>query len=168
MTDQLPVQVAPRRRRRWVGIVLLISLALNLLVVGFFVAHKLRPDKYRRISGPGYTQIIPRRFFFDVDRSRRGELVQAMRSHRKEFTGYRKQLRAAAKKVADALAAEPFDQAALDEALKGYQQEAVGMIEKGGKIGQTFFAMLSDDERKLLAKRIRQKAEGRRRKKKKD
>lgn len=167
MTDQPSPQAKPPRRGRWIGILLLISLALNLLVAGFFIAHKLRPEKHRRITGPGYTQLIPRKFFFDVNPDRRAELVEAMRAHRKLFRGHRRELRGAAKLVADALEAEPFDQAALDAALQGFHGKSVELIDEGGRIGASFYAMLTDQERKQLGKRIRQKAEGRRKKKKK-
>ena len=167
MSDQLPALTKPPRRRRWVGIVLLASLALNLLVAGFFVAQKLKPEKYRRISGPGYTQIIPRKFFSDVSSDRRAELIEAMRAHRKLFRGHRKELRNAASLVADALEAEPFDPSALDKALQGYRNQAVVLIDEGGRIGLSFIEMLDAGERKLLGKRVRRKAEGRRKKKKK-
>jgi len=167
MTDQLSTQANPPRRRRWIGFVLLISLALNLLVAGFFIAHKLRPEKYRRITGPGYTQLIPRKFFFDVSADRRAELVGAMRGHRKLFRGHRRELRDAARLVADALQAEPFDQAALDAALQGFRGKSVELIDEGGRIGASFFAMLTDEERKLLGNRIRQKTQSRRKKKQK-
>ena len=167
MTDRPSAPTRPSRHRRWIGLFMLVSLAFNLLVAGFFIAHELRPEKYRRISGPGYTQLIPRKFFFDVDRDRRTELVEAMRAHRKLFRGHRRELRDAAKLVADALEAEPFSQTALDAALQVYRGEATEMIDAGGRIGASFFAMLSDEERKQLGKRIRQKAEGRRKKKKK-
>ncbi len=158
---------AGKRRRRWVGIALLISLALNLMVAGYFIAHKLRPEKYRRITGPGYTQIIPRNFFFDVSRDRRRELVEAMRSHRRAFRDLRQDVRTAAIRLADALEAEPFDPNAVAAELELYRSEAVEMIDAGNEIGQRFFNMLTADERKLLANRIRQKAEGRRGRKKK-
>lgn len=167
MTDQQPTQNAAPRRRRWLGLLLLVSLALNLLVAGAIIAHKLRPEKYRRISGPGYTQIIPRKFFFDVGRDRRAELIEAMRQHRKTFRGHRRDLRASALKIAETLEAEPFDRAALETTLDGYRNQAVEMIDEGGRIGRSFFDLLSPGERKLLAKRIRQKAERRKRKKKK-
>ncbi len=167
MTVQASAQTGPPRRRRWLGVLLLVSLALNLLVAGFFIAHKLRPEKYRRITGPGYTQIIPRNFFFDVSRDRRAELVEAMRKHRKNFRVHRKELRAAALKLADALEAEPFDPQILEAALNGYRDQAVEMIDEGGRIGRSFFASLTAAERKLIGKRVRQKAERRKRKKKK-
>ena len=164
MTEQ---PAALPKRRRWVGIVLLISLALNLLVAGFFISHKLKPERYKRISGPGYTQIIPRKFFYDVGRSRKDELVGAMRQHRRLFRDERRELRATAIKVADALNAEPFDRQALVDALAAYRAQAVHLIDKGGEIGIQFFDMLTPEERKLVSHRIRQKAEGRRKKRKK-
>ena len=90
-----------------------------------------------------------------------------MRAHRKLFRGHRRELRETAKLVADALEAEPFDQAALDAALQAFRGQSVVLIDEGGRIGASFFAMLNDEERKQLGKRIRQRAEGRRKKKKK-
>ena len=166
MTDQPSLQEKPPRRRLWIGLILLISLALNLLVAGYFIAHKLRPEKYRLITGPGYTELIPRKFFFDVSQDRRAELVEAMRAHRKLFRDHRRELRDTAKLVADALEAEPFDPSALDAALQAFRGKSVELIDEGGRIGASFFDMLTDQERKQLGNRIRQRAQGRRKKKK--
>ena len=161
---------------RWKSILLIVSLGINLAIAGAIVAHKFFGHDHRkhyraRISGPGYTQILPRKFFFDISRDRRKELVTDLKKNRKEFRQLRKDLRAVAIGVADALAADPYDAEATKKALAAYEAQANGMVGKGKSIAIEFFAKLTPEERKLIAKRIRDKAtpskrKGKRKKKK--
>ena len=157
-------QTPKTRRWSWVWIALIASLAINLAVVAAIVAHQAAgPHRHRSITGPGFTQILPRAFFRELDRDRRDELVGELREHRKGFRELRKTLREKARDVASALRAEPYDEAAVAKALEVYGAEAQTMVGRGREIAGNFFTRLTPQERKLMADQIDRKTMSRRR-----
>ncbi len=156
---------APKTRRwSWLWIAFIASLAINLAVVAAIVAHMAAgPDRHRSITGPGFTQILPRAFFRELDRDRRDELVGELREHRKGFRNLRKSLREKARDVASTLRADPYDEAAVAKALEVYQAEAQTMVGRGRDIAGNFFKRLTPDERKLIADQIERKTMSKRR-----
>ncbi len=165
-----PVQQPVRRRRwSWVWIVLGLSLALNLVVIAALVSHQFfgKGRMGHRITGPGYTQVLPRAFFRQLEDARREELLSALRDHRQEFRGLRADLRDKARGIAGALRAEPFDQAALEQAMSTYEQSSGTMISRGGEIARDLFARLTPAERKVMADEIERKSMSRRKWRKK-
>lgn len=157
-------QTPKTRRWSWVWIALIASLAINLAVVAAIVAHQAAgPHRHRSITGPGFTQILPRAFFRELDRDRRDELVGELREHRKGFRELRTTLRERARDVASALRAEPYDEAAVAKALEVYEAEAQTMVGRGREIAGNFFARLTPQERQLMADQIDRKTMSRRR-----
>lgn len=149
----------PRTRRwSWLWVVLIASLAINLAIVAAIVAHQaVGPHRHGSITGPGFTQILPRAFFRELDRDRRNELVGELREHSKEFRELRKRLRENARNVAAALRAEPYDEAAVTKALQVYETGAQSMVVRGRDIAGNFFKRLTPDERKQIATEIERK-----------
>ncbi len=149
----------PRTRRwSWLWVVLIASLAINLAIVAAIVAHQaVGPHRHGSITGPGFTQILPRAFFRELDRDRRNELVGELREHSKEFRELRKRLRENARNVAAALRAEPYDEAAVTKALQVYETGAQSMVVSGRDIAGNFFKRLTPDERKQIATEIERK-----------
>jgi hypothetical protein len=96
-------------------VALVISVALNLLVVGFLVGRGLRgPGKHgdlHGLSGP------------EARFSRHPVLREAMDRHRADFAGRRDAVTQARKAVAEAAGREPFDRAALEQALVNLRKE---------------------------------------------
>ncbi len=156
---------APKTRRwSWLWIVLIVSLAINLAIAAALVAHQtVGPHRHRSITGPGFTQILPRAFFRDLDRDRRDELVGELREHRRGFRALRKSLREKARDVASALRAEPYDEVAVTKALQVYETEAQTMVGRGRDIAGKFFKRLTPGERKLIADQIERKTMSKRR-----
>ncbi|WP_108879504.1 periplasmic heavy metal sensor [Anderseniella sp. Alg231-50] len=157
-------QTPKARRWSWLWIALIASLAINLAVVAAIVAHNaVGPHRHRSITGPGFTQILPRAFFRELDRDRRDELVGELRGHRKGFRALRKALREKARDVASALRAEPYDEAEVAKALAVYETEAQTMVGRGRNIAENFFRRLTPDERKQIADQIERKTMSKRR-----
>ena len=156
----------PKRRWSWVWVVLVISLAINLAIAAavlthtFFGSHKRH---HHRITGPGYTQVLPRAFFRQLEHDRREELVDGLRQHRREFRGLRKDLREKARAIATALRAEPFDQGRLEQSMAEFENASGSMINRGGEIARGLFARLTPQERKLMADEIERKSMSRKR-----
>jgi len=164
MSDAQAPKTPKTRRWSWLWIVLIASLAMNLAIVAAIVSHQAAgPHRHRSITGPGFTQILPRAFFRELDGDRRDELVGELRGHRKGFRELRKNLRQKARDVASALRAEPYDEAAVAKALEVYQTEAQTMVGRGRNIAENFFKRLTPDERKLIADQIDRKSMSRRR-----
>lgn len=151
-------QTPKTRRWSWLWVVLIASLAINLAIVAAVVAHNAAgPHRHRSITGPGFSQILPRAFFRELDEDRRKELVGELREHRKGFRELRKQLRQSARDVAAALRAEPYDQAAVATALQVYEATAQSMVVRGQGIAGNFFKSLTPEERKQIAIEIERK-----------
>jgi uncharacterized membrane protein len=145
-------------------VILVISLAFNLAVAGAIVAHKVvGPHAHHRGGGPGFDYIMPRSFFFELDRDRRNELVDELRGHRDEFRTMRKGLREHARKLAAALRTEPFDAGAVSQALAAYEGSTNAMMARGRTIATDFYAKLTAEERKVLADEIEHRASRRHR-----
>jgi uncharacterized membrane protein len=146
------------------NIVLLASLAFNLLVLGAVGSHLLfEMPRRERYSGPAYTDILPRSFFLALDPERRRALADRFAADRKAFRDGRRDMREAALKVADTLKAEPYDAAQTEAALARYDDISRGMIDRGSRVSRDLVATLRPEERVMLASQIRDRIEQRRR-----
>lgn len=151
----------PVLRSRWWTVLLIASLAVNLLIGAAVVAHFVRGERMERMSGGSYTQLIPRKFFADLPRERRRELLDTLKQFRGEFRNNREEARNAALKLADALDAEPYDAARTVAVAAEFANTGNMMAKRGSDIAVDFVAKLSPEERKMLAQRIRDRAKPR-------
>jgi uncharacterized membrane protein len=143
------------------NIVLLASLAFNLLVLGAIGSHFLfeKQPTRERYSGPAFTDILPRTFFLALDPERRRALAERFAGDRKAFRDGRRDMRQAAIKVADTLKAEPYNAAETEAALARYNAISRSMIDRGATVSRDLVATLKPEERTLLADKIRDRAE---------
>ncbi|MCB1379690.1 MAG: periplasmic heavy metal sensor [Alphaproteobacteria bacterium] len=139
-------------------ILLFLSVALNLLFIGAAVARYFVHEPHGRISGISEMQLIPRKFFGDVSASRRSELAQVFKGYRVMFRDGREARRKMAVDLADALAAEPYDEIRARSAILAFNQKGAELMGHGGDAAVDFIGKLSPEERKLLAQRIRERA----------
>lgn len=151
-----------RKSWSWWGLLLVASLALNLLVGGAIAAHFLFPERLERMAGLNFAQLLPRRFFGDLSRERRKELLNVLKSYRDGFKDGREEMQTAALAIADALDAEPYDAVKTEAAVKSFADVGGGLIADGAKVANDVLARLTPEERKLLAQRLRER--GKRRK----
>lgn len=150
----------PAGIKRWWRVVLVASLALNCLMIGAVASRWYTHDRMERFTGASYTQLLPRRFMADLPAERRKELMAVLGGHRKDFSSGRSLVRKAAMSISDALEREPYDPKLVDEAIAAFNGEAFGLFEKGGSVAREVLSRLAPDERKLLAKRLRERATG--------
>ena len=163
MTDDVSASAPPATPTRgvsWLKIVLVLSLSLNLLFIGaaaarFFVHHP--PE---RITGISQMQLVPRRFFGELDRSRRLELLGVFKEFRGEFREGRKAARQQMVNLATVLEREPYDEAAVRAVVDAFSKTSSDLIGQGGHAALTFIGKLTPEERRLLAKHIRLRDEG--------
>jgi uncharacterized membrane protein len=161
---------APRRRwlpelkSPWWAALLIASLGINLLVAAAVVTHFVR-DGGGRAEGmggrPSYAQLIPRKFFADLPRERRRELLDVLKKYRGDFRTGREEARANALKLADALDAEPFDATRANQAAAAFAASGNAMAQRGSDLAVEFIGMLTSEERKQLAQRIRDRSKPR-------
>ena len=134
------------------------SLAINLLIGGAVATRILRHDGPERFVGASYTQLIPRRFFAEIPRERRKVLLDILKQYRKVFREDRNASEAAASKLADALLIEPYDVEKVKVVINEFASQTGKLAARGGDAALDIIALLSADERGLLAKAIRDRA----------
>lgn len=150
-------QKTKRPRAGWWKAGLVVSLAFNLFVIGAVGAHRYWWEHHRHhgpLRGPAFTQLLPRPFFFGLADKRRDELRMLMRSHRQEFLDGRARMRLAARNVADALDAQPFDQARFDKALQAFAVTGHTLIDTGTEVVADVVGHLTPDEKKKLGEQL--------------
>lgn len=164
VTASINPQASAGRSRLWWGI-LVASLALNLIAIGTVVAHLILgpPPPPDRIEGYSSLQILPRSFVSDLKGERRDVILGILRKFRGDFRERRAEMRANTEKIAEALEAEPYDPEAVTHAIDQFAGTGRLMIDAGVFTVKSVIEVLTPEERKLLAKRIRERDERRRR-----
>ena len=132
------------QHRRWLKIVLVASLVLNLFMVGWIGA---------RWAAHGWWQLGVSHY--GDWPAAAGETWQR---NRPAFEALRGDAASALSEVADTLDAEPFDQAAYDQAIGNLAGVGKQFLETGGLAMQELGGKLSADERARAAKRARRLA----------
>ncbi len=153
-----PVSAQPAHRASWLNILLVTSLALNLFVLGVIAADRLNRRVREQAFGPQLTQLMPLKFLRGLDGDRRREIVGLVRNHRLAIREGREELKTRALAIADALAAEPYDAAALTAAVDEFGRASNRMVDQGLGIAAEVLGDLTQGERVALAAAIRNRA----------
>jgi uncharacterized membrane protein len=148
----------PFERSRWWLALLIASLALNLFIAGAMTTRFLTREGPQRFIGASYTQLIPRRFFSEIPSDRRRALLDILRQYRKDFRADREGTEATAAKLADALVAQPYDVAKVKLVVSEFASQSGKLAARGGDAALDIIALLSPEERKVLADAIRDRA----------
>jgi len=146
------------RRRRWVTIVLTISLALNLLVASAIGARVIfgHGGFYGRQYGSGGAMVAAgRHLLWSLPRERRNELRAIVRLHKPQFRAMRSEHDEARRALADAITAEPFDIDRFDQAFTAMTQNESKAHEQIRALGRTFILKLTPEERATFAADLR-------------
>lgn len=148
----------PRRRLNWWSVLLVVSLALNVFVIGAAAARLMFPPPPERFVGATYAQIVPRRFLSDLDRDRRHELLALLRQYRDDFSEGRLAARQITVALADALETEPYDAKKAEAAIGLYAETGNKLVSHGQRAALQFISVLTPEERKLMALHLRNRA----------
>lgn len=145
---------AGRRTPRWIWVLLVCSLALNLLVVGLFAGSWW---KHRGPDGGRYhvfTGAIERLMedLPEAKRNHAAELVARYRESEKPLRNDRREARRAAK---DAILTEPYDEQTVAAALARFREIRSGQHESMHMMMQGLLKELTLEERKKLLDYIR-------------
>ncbi|MCO6382820.1 periplasmic heavy metal sensor [Oceanicola sp. 502str15] len=161
MTDlQPPLPDPANRPRRWLRVVLVLSLAANLAVAGLVLGAWITHDGKRGPDGRrGDKDKIVRELGFGpyaraIPRENREDFRAAIEARRDELRASRSGLRSAFEATLATLRAEPFDRAAMAAQMEA-QRSA---ITKGQRIGHEILldrlASMSPEERAAFADRL--------------
>ena len=157
MTEARLPPPAPRRFT-WKRLLLVVSLALNLFVLGAGAARLVFPPPHERFVGSTYAQLVPRRFLMDLGHDRRHELLAVLRKYGKSYADARLAARQHSVDLADALEKDPYDPASVEAAIAAYAKTGNDLVGQGQAAALDFITNLTPDERKMMAERLRQRA----------
>jgi uncharacterized membrane protein len=156
-TEQPITSPPPKRRFSWTSVLLIVSLALNVFVLGAGAARFFFPPPPERYVGATYAQLVPRRFLGDLDRERRRELLKVLRKYTTDFRDSRKAAQQISEDLALALEAEPYDQLKVAAAIQAYADTGIQLVSHGQQATLDFVSQLSPAERKMMAVRLRER-----------
>jgi uncharacterized membrane protein len=145
---------APEISRRWLKLALIASVALNLVIVGAGVTRYFMPGPPDRMVMGSQMQLFPRKFFSELEKPRRVELLRVFRGYDPAFREGRAAARAQIRELAAVLDAEPYDPAKVKAAVEGFTERSASLAASGGEAALTLIGKLTPEERKLLARQL--------------
>jgi hypothetical protein len=145
-------------RRRWLVPLLVASVAVNLIIVGAAVSEQFWSHGGRK-SSHSAADLMPRSFFRGLDDERREELVEVFRTRKTEWREERRALSDAAAALADALEREPFETQPALSAIADHAAPSHRLVDLGAGAATDLVEALTPEERRDLAKAIRQRIE---------
>ena len=174
MTEITPNQPVLRRpwlpqlKSRWWTLLLGLSLMLNLLVVGLVAGQGFDRGPVGRIMGASYVQLIPRRFLSELPRERRKVLMDIVHQRGDELRNLREDSFESPLKLADVLEKEGATAADLKAAIDAFTTGSGSLAASGGAVVNDIVNQLTPDEKRLLAAAIRDRANNRRKSRRKN
>ncbi|MFN4355928.1 periplasmic heavy metal sensor [Parvibaculum sp.] len=156
MSDMSPTP-AGKPLRRWLGPALLISLALNLFLVALISVPFFKGPRDGGF-GPiprGHGPALMQGAFRELPEEDRQEIRRAMREKFREIRPHFKEMHEARDALAGALAAEPYDEAAVRAAFDGMSSAMMAMSDMGRDAMLETFAKLTPEQRKRVADAMR-------------
>ena len=134
---------------KWLVGALIVSIVVNLLLAGFILGRKSGDSGFR--GGIGPPPIMPQLRFLEADRQR--EVTEGLQT-RRELRPILRKLHRSQRDIRAAFVAEPFDEAALSEALAEFR----GRLEESQALSHrklvTVAARLTPDERRRLTRAL--------------
>ncbi|MBC7103720.1 MAG: periplasmic heavy metal sensor [Parvibaculum sp.] len=144
--------------RRWLGPAFLASLAVNIFLIGLIsVPLFFRPPHDGEFGLPprGVGPGMFHRSFKDLPEADRKAIRAAMLGHFPEIRPHLLAMREAKSELADAVAADPYDEAAVRAAFDKMDRAMKQMGEVGRDAMMAGFEKLSPEQRKRVAEAMR-------------
>jgi uncharacterized membrane protein len=154
----------PQFRSRWWTALLGLSLMANLLIGGVVMGGIWSGRQAERLAGASYVQLIPRNFFRELPRERRAALMQIVRDSREDLRRLRTDHETNSLKLAEVLEKDSFVLDDVRTTVTTFSTGTESLAARGGEVVVRIVSQLTPEERKLLAKAIRERGDrGRRR-----
>jgi uncharacterized membrane protein len=135
-------------KSKWIAILLITSVVLNLLLIGFIVGKRAMPE-----AGPDPTRHYPR-WVRTLPEPRRDALRPLIRTHMQAIRPSLRELRVLHRNLRAAIVADPYDAAALDAALSALREQNDKVQVVSHRSFVEFVAKLSPAEREQLARDV--------------
>lgn len=148
---QSPTPQPAKRTPVWLRLVLLISLAANILVLGAVVGHFLRDDPKGRVPR---VDRIEAPMTFALSQKDRREIGDALRREYRQNRPTREEIQSQYRGIIAALRADPFDPAAVAEGFARQRQATQSRIEIGHDLLLQHLTTMSAADRKAFADRL--------------
>jgi len=153
-----PEPSSAKMPRRWLAPALLASLALNLFLIALMAVPLLMgPPGLDRHGPPGMMGMY--HSFKDLPRGDREAIREAMRGKFPAIRPHMRDMGAARAALADALAAEPYDEAAVRAAFDTMDEAMREMTAVTRDAMLAGFAKLSPEQRQRMAEAMREGGE---------
>lgn len=163
MSDARQQATAPEsgRRRRWPRVLLVLSLALNLLFVGL-VAGALWVHWQGGWGGPRHHAFVAsvRRLMKELPEDRRKTTQEILSRHRAELRPLRRAAHKARHAAFEAAKADPFDADRLGERLEQMQGAEARMRKAMAALALDLMKSLTVEERRLFLRTMMRKRFG--------
>jgi uncharacterized membrane protein len=147
--------VTPAPGKRWQAL-LIASLALNSLIGGAMATRFVMHGTPERLVNASYAQLIPKRFLTKIPRDRRRVMLDILKKYRDDFRSNRE-----ASKLADAITTEPYDVEKVKQVVNEFASQNGKLAARGGDAAMEILALLTAEERQVLAAAIREGADRR-------
>jgi len=151
----------PALRSRWWTVLLGLSLMLNLAIGGMIAGSVMEHGPRERLMGASYVQLIPRRFFHDLPRERRKELMDIVHNNRPDLRVLRDAAGQTSLKLADALAASDYKEEEVAKVIAEFSTGTQSLAARGGTVVLDIVRLLTPEERQALAAAIRERGKRR-------
>ncbi|ABS62576.1 conserved hypothetical protein [Parvibaculum lavamentivorans DS-1] len=145
----------PEKRRRWLGPALLVSLAVNLFLLGLISVPLIMgpPDR----GGPrGSMHGLFHESFRDLPEGDRAAIRKVMIGHFPAIRPHLRSMRDAKSRLSEALAAEPYDEATVRAAFDDMDAAMREMTAIGQNAMMAGFAQLTPEQRRRVAEAMRE------------
>lgn len=137
------------RRWPWARILLFVSLAFNLAVIGLVAGLALREGPDRRGPEAGFW-----RHGMAMPEPHRGEMMRLLRAERPRLEHARQQLKDSRAQLAAALTAEPFDPAAVVAVLAEERMLIGDLADRGTALLVAQVGKMTPQERQAYAEAL--------------
>ena len=136
-------------KSRWVVMLLVVSIALNVAFVGFLIGRSMAPHRAFDPAAhyPRWVRSLPE--------PRREELRPFLRQHRQNIRPRLRAIRTGHQEVMRAILAEPFDPAMLEQALQSRRRHHLQSQDTNDAAFVEFVRQLTQQERQTLAHDLR-------------